>query len=695
MTQNSSHGYFVLGLTGSVLATWIIFQLNSFALGQKIESDQTLGKDSSLVTPDAKNINLIRITRGVTQGVNLFHSFSEFNVGDNQSVFFDVSSNVGRVISRVTGGNSSRILGKLGVSGGSADLFLLNPNGIFFGPNSSLDLKGSFLATTASSFVFPSSEFSAIDTPAPKLSVNMPIGLRFRNSGGSIENQSKRGLLLQPGKTLALVGGDIRLDGGVILVNSGKIELGSVTSGKVDLTDQNLTLEYKNITPENFGNINIVRSSTISASGTPRGGETSGSIDLQGKTIKISDGSRLFAVSFSKKQGGNIKIGASDSFELSGEDNTKLKLNSQLTTSGAASESASGDVIIDSKKFFLRDKASIQTSSSFIENTGILEFSNGKAGNVFITTAQTEISGGAAIRANTNGGAGEGGNISIKTDSLQIRDGASVSAISTGKGTAGNIDIFARSILLENQGFITDATTGGKGDITLHVANDITLRNNSRISANATNSADGGNIRIDASLFLALSPTGSEGSDIIATAINGNGGKISINAKGIFGIEQRASKTGNMTNDIDASSQFGSSGQVNINTTTDPNNGLIELPQTVIDPSSLVAQNPCKHTTGSEFVRSGRGGLPPSLSQDFDSNTSRVGLVQPIMHRAEKPESKPVSKGANSLPSSPLNIVPAQGWVYNNKGEVVLVVYNPSTSGTQRSKPAPASCPAF
>ncbi len=93
------------------------------------------------------------IRGGLQQGINLFHSFERFNVDVGTTVLFQ-DSGVNNIFGRVTGGEISQILGTLGISGGNANLFLLNPNGIIFGPNSSLDLNGSFLATTANAIKF-------------------------------------------------------------------------------------------------------------------------------------------------------------------------------------------------------------------------------------------------------------------------------------------------------------------------------------------------------------------------------------------------------------------------------------------------------------------------------------------------------------------------------------------------------------
>jgi filamentous hemagglutinin family protein len=116
----------------------------------QIVPDNTLGADSSVVTP---NINMWgipsdQIDGGVRQGANLFHSFSQFNVDAGRGAYFTNPFGILNILTRVTGANRSDILGRLGVLG-DANLFLINPNGIVFGQNASLDVQGSFLATTA------------------------------------------------------------------------------------------------------------------------------------------------------------------------------------------------------------------------------------------------------------------------------------------------------------------------------------------------------------------------------------------------------------------------------------------------------------------------------------------------------------------------------------------------------------------
>jgi large exoprotein involved in heme utilization and adhesion len=132
---------------------------------------------------------------------------------------------------------------------------------------------------------------------------------------------------------------------------------------------------------------------------------------------------------------------------------------------------------------------------------------------------------------------------------------------------------------------------------------------------------------------------------------------------------------------------------VDINTAIDPNNGLTELPETVVDPDYQVAQSPCNRGWGNELTVSGRGGLPPSPSQDLSSEATQVKLVEPVQASNGTQNNPGTQEKTSVLNSVPEAIAPAQGWVYNKKGQVVLVAYDPTVTGAQRLKTSPAGCP--
>ncbi|ELR99898.1 filamentous hemagglutinin N-terminal domain-containing protein, partial [Gloeocapsa sp. PCC 73106] len=164
----------------------------------QIAPDNTLGDENSRVENRG---NRDIINGGATRGENLFHSFREFNVEAGRGAYFENPAAIRNILSRVTGNNLSNIQGVLGVLG-NANLFLINPNGIIFGPNARLDMNGSFFGSSANSIVFSNFEFSTINPEAPPLlTINLPMGLTFRERAERIIARNSR-LAVQPGQTI-------------------------------------------------------------------------------------------------------------------------------------------------------------------------------------------------------------------------------------------------------------------------------------------------------------------------------------------------------------------------------------------------------------------------------------------------------------------------------------------------------------
>ena len=196
----------------SSLSYCLLVPLNSVR-GQ-IVPDKTLGSESSRVITNQqiKGILSDRIEGGAARGANLFHSFQEFNVKAGRGVYFTNPAGIQNILTRVTGENPSNILGRLGVDG-VANLFLINPNGILFGKDATLDLRGSFTATTADGIKLgEDGVFSATDPQSSNLLTVKPGALfsnALRNYQTKITNQGN----LTAGKNLNLDAGNLELQG--------------------------------------------------------------------------------------------------------------------------------------------------------------------------------------------------------------------------------------------------------------------------------------------------------------------------------------------------------------------------------------------------------------------------------------------------------------------------------------------------
>ncbi|MEA5575310.1 filamentous hemagglutinin N-terminal domain-containing protein [Anabaena sp. UHCC 0451] len=209
-----------------------IFTSSHLRVLAELKPDNTLGAEKSVVTKinDLKDI----INGGAARGSNLFHSFEKFNVGENRSVYFANPTGIENILTRVTGDNVSNIFGTLGVEG-TANLFLINPNGIFFGKDAVLDIRGSFTATTADGIKLGENGLFSATAPATSNLLSVQLGALFvnalKNQQAKIENQGN----LITGTDLIFFSSNIN-SRGILSAPHGKIELTS-TVGDVEVND--------------------------------------------------------------------------------------------------------------------------------------------------------------------------------------------------------------------------------------------------------------------------------------------------------------------------------------------------------------------------------------------------------------------------------------------------------------------------
>jgi filamentous hemagglutinin family protein len=474
----------------------IAYAYTPFALAQQITADTTLPLNQR--TQVTNNNPNFQIDGGATQSTNLFHSFREFSVPAGGEAFFNNAITVQNIISRVTGSTPSDIQGTIRTNG-TANLFLINPQGILFGPNARLDIGGSFIASTASSVRFADGiEFSATNPDVtPLLTISQPVGLQFGLNPGRIENQSSpTGLQVQPNQTLALVGGDVTLTGGIVTAPNGnaRIELGSVAGNNIvqlTSTPTGYTLGYEGVS--NFQDINLQQATVNTI------GDRTGSIHIQAANVTLTDRSLIQVGMYNAGTGEGLTVNASESVQLTGS-GTRLLTNNEGTAT-------TGDLTVNTPRLLIQNGAAIVSSTSGSRTPG----------NVNINASQVEVTGsGSQLFTQTESLAtGTAGDLTINTADLLIQNGAQIFSGTLGAGNAGNVNIEA-SQLVEVTGSSSRLlvqperqVTGNPGNLTITTPV-LRVSDNAQIVSATFGSQKGGDVNINASQLVEVTGSGSQ-----------------------------------------------------------------------------------------------------------------------------------------------------------------------------------------
>ena len=585
------------------------FKTNS-AVAQ-IAPDGTLPNNSS-VKLEAQTFN---ITGGTSAGSNLFHSFGEFSIPTGGTAFFNNAADIQNIISRVTGGSVSNIDGLIRANG-SANLFLINPNGIIFGSNASLNIGGSFLATTASSFKFPDgSEFSATNPQAPPLlTINVTPGLQYGSSqpGATITSTGN----LASKQDLTLVADKLELQGK--LFSGRNLAIGSVSGNLANINSQNTPIISA------YGNVDIAANYTgasllVEAKGNIRfGGDIN--ITLPGTTElptepdsgTLSSSSALILRSGQNTlaYGDNIlgNAPASSSFQPQGITiNGDVVLQPFNGIGGVVNiEAGKGDVTTQ----LISSNGEKQVPSLFTRTTvgGAITLNaiNGSisTGNLF-SHSYFHSGDGGAITLNAHGNintgnlfsstfySGDGGAITLNgqgnintgdigTSTFGSGDGGAITLNAQGNINTGNLYSYASSrpynpssgdagaITLSAYGNIntqniySDSLSGDAGAITLNAYGNINTRNLNSYSNSIRSSGDGGAITLNAHGNI---NTGTLTSYTSSQSGNtGDGGAIILSAHGDINTQNLNSYTYSNSGNLGSGGAISLSTQGNINT---------------------------------------------------------------------------------------------------------------------------------
>lgn len=442
-----------------------------------------------------------------------------------------------------------------------------------------------------------------------------------------------------------------------------------------------------------------------------------GNIQITTGSLTLAENSIFASATTGQGDAGNITIQAQDAVSLTGSPGKPTGIFTTTFITGQG-----GAITIETGSFSLQNDAFLFSSTLGLSNSGDITVRARdnitlRGGNIFAPTL----------------GAGNAGNITLQAgDRIRLQNGTISSGtfpvslifrlaeqsgatipltpeqlavlpiflnlIGLNPGDAGAIRMTARSIELDQGTQVsTTSFSGDGGDIQLQAEELLLLRRNSVIStqAGAANltignfgfPGTGGSITIDAP-FVVSAPL--ENSDITANAFEGSGGRLTINAQGIYWLTPRSRAelqqllgTSNPfeldpqklpTNDVTSFSQTNPAfaDQVFINTLDiDPSRGLVELGGNLVDPSRLLANRcPARGETGSSFYITGRGGIPERPG-DLPISSYATGTVRslPSSSQTSAPAVSPVA----SEPAP--RIVEAQGWIKKPNGDIYLVAH--------------------
>jgi filamentous hemagglutinin family protein len=492
----------------------------------QIVPDGTL-PSNSVVTPQG---NTSIINGGTQAGSNLFHSFDEFSVPTGSAAHFNNALDIQNIISRVTGESISNIDGLIRANG-TANLFLLNPNGIIFGPNASLDVGGSFVVSTASSLNFADgTQFSATaPQTTPLLTVSVPIGLQYGETAGGIQVQGS-GLQVQSGQALALVGGDVSVEGGkfgFLEALGGRIELGGLAgAGIVEIEGQQSQGVFgltKLRFPDLVERADVLLTNLAFVDVAAGGG---GSIAINARNIDISGGSVLRGGlrtkwGFPGAEAGDISLNATGAINIANG------LISNRVREEALGNSGSIDITTGS--LYVTGGAQLSTTS----------YGQGNAGSVHINARDTVSFDGVGSNGSLSGAfstvesgvVGNGGSIDITTGSLSVTNGAQLFASIRGRGNAGSVTIRAGDTVSfdgwQSAVFSSvEAGAVGKGSDIDITTGSLSVINGAQLIASTRGQGNGGSVRIRAGNTVSFDEGGAY-STVEAGAV-GNGGSIDI-----------------------------------------------------------------------------------------------------------------------------------------------------------------------
>lgn len=552
----------------------VLWLMLTAPVGAEITLDGSLGTAGEISGPDYE----ITAEMGRRSGGTLFHSFGRFTIEADESAAFTGPDDIRTVIGRVTGGEVSRIDGALYSDIFGANLFLLNPAGILFGPDAFLDISGSFHISTADFLRMGESDrFYALPAAGELLSSAPPTAFGFLE-GDTGRIAVEGGLEVGWGEALSVVGGDVDVSG-FLAAPDGRIQVESRGPGETaPLLSPEVVAALASKTEEEKENelAQVAMGGTVSLSGildASGDGEGSvfiragrfysagggvyaetywdldgGMIDIQAGTVELAGGGIVSGDAFDYGQGADVRITAGDAITLSGADEfggaSLITAVTELAEEGAGD---AGDIRLSASRISLSDGARVTASS----------LGDGAGGDVTLTAGDVvRLSGndenGRGTRIESSGQSaysGPAGDIRIEAAAIELADGALIDSSAFGIGDGGDIVMrVGRSVSFSGyngngtgSGVIarSDSPMAAAGDIRIEpmaAADDISVdfRDGGWVGNTADGAGPGGDVTVNAghgAIHFSGADADGYASRIYATALDdGHAGDIVLNA---------------------------------------------------------------------------------------------------------------------------------------------------------------------
>ncbi|MDR4485034.1 MAG: filamentous hemagglutinin N-terminal domain-containing protein, partial [Nitrospirales bacterium] len=501
-----------------VLVLSSVFLLEPFNNSTFAQVITNITPDGSLGTNVPAGCNVCTITGGTRpgNGSNLFHSFDQFDVGTTGVANFlnDSSLPTTNILSRVTGGNASNIFGTIQTQGFSnANLYLINPAGIIFGPNASLSVGGATHFTTADYLKLSDGvQFTAMPSAQDALLSIAPVaefGFLGTKPGGGISVQGSTLSVGEVGKgeTLSLVGGNIEISGGTLSAPDGQVTLVSVTSPGTVRPGERGDIQ---VNSAQLGQIGLSDNALVNVDG-----EVGGQVVIRSGRLTI-DSTVISANTFGLSEGQIANAQPKAGIDIQVTEDMLLENLSSIQANVFGGSSDGGNIVIDvGGNLDLRGGRFDPQLGPFDSFSGIQTFAFGGSGNL--------------------------GNIEINADEVTIVGdylGMWSLTLPTSAGNTGNIRLQTNGLEMVGNGdvFVFANTTtlgvGRGGDVDINVIGGNMSLNNGGAGATTSGSGNGGNVTIDANNLDMTN-----GSNIQSgTFTVGNAGKTSILLSGDLNI---------------------------------------------------------------------------------------------------------------------------------------------------------------